>query len=235
MCVGNKAPLDPEGISTMNVAIIDTETTKNNMVYDLGVAILNTSTGEIVDTMNAVVSETFGDVAAMRTAYYASKIPQYLAAIDAGELEVLAFSDCFKRFGELLAAHGVRSVWAYNMAFDFKALNRTIGELSNGFVGCFFPDDVKCYDLMSSAINLVGNTRRYQSWALEHGYVTPTGRAKATAEIMFRFVTDDNTFIEDHTALSDAMVEADILAHLVAKKAGYKRHGEKWGARVQMR
>ena len=88
---------------------------------------------------------------------------------------------------------------------------------------------------MSSAINLVGNTRRYQSWAFEHGYVTPTGRAKATAEIMFRFVTDDDTFIEDHTALSDAMVEADILAHLVAKKAGYKRHGEKWGARVQMR
>nr|DAL49240.1 MAG TPA_asm: 3'-5' exonuclease [Caudoviricetes sp.] len=219
----------------MNVAIIDTETTKNNMVYDLGVAILNTSTGEIVDTMNAVVSETFGNVAAMRTAYYASKIPQYLAAIDAGELEVLAFSDCFKRFGALLAAHGVRSVWAYNMAFDYKALNRTISELSNGFVGCFFPDNVKCYDLMSSAINLVGNTRRYQSWALEHGYVTPTGRAKATAEIMFRFVTDDNAFIEDHTALSDAMVEADILAHLVAKKAGYKRHGEKWGAKVQMR
>ena len=233
--MGNKAPLDPEGIPTMNVAIIDTETTKNNMVYDLGVAILNTSTGEIVDTMNAVVSETFGNVAAMRTAYYASKIPQYLAAIDAGELEVLAFSDCFKRFGALLAAHGVRSVWAYNMAFDYKALNRTISELSNGFVGCFFPDNVKCYDLMSSAINLVGNTRRYQSWALEHGYVTPTGRAKATAEIMFRFVTDDNAFIEDHTALSDAMVEADILAHLVAKKAGYKRHGEKWGAKVQMR
>ena len=233
--MGNKAPLDPEGIPTMNVAIIDTETTKNNMVYDLGVAILNTSTGEIVDTMNAVVSETFGNVAAMRTAYYASKIPQYLAAIDAGELEVLAFSDCFKRFGALLAAHGVRSVWAYNMAFDYKALNRTISELSNGFVGCFFPDNVKCYDLMSSAINLVGNTRRYQSWALEHGYVTPTGRAKATAEIMFRFVTDDNAFIEDHTALSDAMVEADILAHLVAKKAGYKRHWEKWGAKVQMR
>ena len=235
MCEGNKAPLDPEGIPTMNVAIIDTETTKNNMVYDLGVAILNTSTGEIVDTMNAVVSETFGDVAAMRTAYYASKIPQYLAAIDAGELEVLAFSDCFKRFGALLAAHGVRSVWAYNMNFDYRALNRTIAELSNGFVTCFFPVGVKCYDLMSSAISLVGNTRRYQKWAIEHDYVTPTGRARATAETMFRFIAGDDSFIEDHTALSDAMVEADILAHLVAKKAGYKRHGEKWGARVQMR
>ena len=219
----------------MNVAIIDTETTKNNMVYDLGVAILNTSNSEVVDTMNVIVAETFGDVAAMRTAYYANKIPQYLAAIDAGELEVLGFNDCFKRFNALLEAHGVRSVWAYNMAFDFKALNRTIGELSNGFVTCFFPASVKCFDLMSSAINLVGNTRRYQSWALKHGYVTPTGRAKATAEIMFRFVAEDDAFVEDHTALSDAMVEADILAHLVAKKAGYKRHGEKWGARVQMR
>lgn len=219
----------------MNVAIIDTETTKNNMVYDLGVAILDLATGEVVDTMNVIVAETFGDVAAMRTAYYASKIPQYLAAIDAGELEVLAFSDCFKRFGALLEAHDVRSVWAYNMAFDYKALNRTIAELSNGFVGCFFPSNVRCYDLMSSAINIVGNTRRYQSWALERGYVTPTGRAKATAETMYRFVTSNDEFIEDHTALSDAMVEADILAHLVAKKSGYKRHGEKWGARVQMR
>ena len=235
MCAGNKAPPNPEGMPTMNVAIIDTETTKNGQVYDLGVAILNTSTGEVIDTMNAIVAETFGDVAAMRTSYYASKIPNYLAAIDAGELEVLAFSDCFKRFGELLAAHGVRSVWAYNMAFDYKALNRTIAELSNEFVTGFFPEEVKCYDLMSSAINLVGNTRRYQVWALEHGYVTPTGRAKATAEVMFRFVADDDAFVEDHTALSDALVEADILSHLVAKKSGYKRHGEKWGARVQMR
>lgn len=219
----------------MNVAIIDTETTKNGMVYDFGAAIMNASTGEIIDTMNAIVAETFNNVAAMRTSYYANKIPNYLAAIGAGELEVLGFSDCFKRFGSLLETYGVRSVWAYNMAFDFKALNRTIAELSNGFVSSFFPASVQCYDLMSSAINLVGNTRRYQKWAIEHNYVTPTGRARATAETMFRFIADDDSFIEDHTALSDAIVEADILAHLVAKKAGYKRHGEKWGARVQMR
>ena len=219
----------------MNVAIIDTETTKSGMVYDFGAAIMNAATGEIVDTMNAIVAETFNDVAAMRTSYYSNKIPGYLEAINAGELEVLGFSDCFKRFGALLESYDVRSVWAYNMAFDFKALNRTIAELSNGFVSSFFPASVKCYDIMSSAINLVGNTRRYQKWAIEHDYVTPTGRARATAETMFRFIADDDSFIEDHTALSDAIVEADILAHLVAKKAGYKRHGEKWGARVQMR
>ena len=219
----------------MNVAIIDTETTKSGMVYDFGAAIMNAATGEIVATMNAVVEETFSDVSGMATAYYAAKIPAYLEAINAGALEVLGFGDCFKRFGALLESYDVRSVWAYNMAFDYKALNRTIAELSNGFVTSFFPASVKCYDLMSSAINLVGNTRRYQKWAIEHDYVTPTGRASATAETMFRFIADDDSFIEDHTALSDAIVEADILAHLVAKKAGYKRHGEKWGARVQMR
>lgn len=219
----------------MNVAIIDTETTKAGYVYDLGVAIMNVSTGEIIDTMNAIVEETFNDVSEMATSYYASKIPAYLEAINAGELEVLPFSECFKRFSSLLEAHGVRSVWAYNMAFDFKALNRTIAELSNCFITSFFPGNVTCYDLMSSAINLVGNTRRYQKWAIAHDYVTPTGRARATAETMFRFIADDDSFVEDHTALSDAIIEADILAHLVAKKSGYKRHGEKWGARVQMR
>lgn len=219
----------------MNVAIIDTETTKSGMVYDFGIAILDLTTGNVVDTMNVIVEETFNDVSVMSTSYYACKIPSYFEAINNGELEVLPFSECFKRFSALLAAHGVRSVWAYNMSFDYRALNRTIAELSNGFVTCFFPASVKCYDLMSSAINLVGNTRRYQKWAIEHDYVTPTGRARATAETMFRFIAGDESFIEDHTALSDAIVEADILAHLVAKKAGYKRHGEKWGARVQMR
>ena len=219
----------------MNVAIIDTETTRSGMVYDFGAAIMNAATGEIIDTMNVVVEETFDDVSAMSTSYYACKVPQYLESINAGALEVLPFSECFKRFGDLLKAHDVRSVWAYNMAFDYNALNRTIAELSNGFITSFFPDIVRCYDLMSSAINLIGNTRRYQKWAIAHDYVTPTGRARATAETMFRFISDDASFVEDHTALSDAMVEADILAHLVAKKAGYKHHGEKWGARVKMR
>lgn len=219
----------------MNVAIIDTETTKNGYVYDLGVAIMNIGTGEVIDSMNVVVEETFNDVSVMATSYYACKIPAYLEAINAGELEVLPFSECFKRFSALLEAHNVRSVWAYNMAFDFKALNRTIAELSNGFVSSFFPGNVRCYDLMSAAVNIVGNTRRYQKWAIAHDYVTPTGRARATAETMFRFIADDDSFVEDHTALADAIIEADILAHLVAKKAGYKHHGEKWGARVQMR
>ena len=219
----------------MNVAVIDTETTKNGYVYDFGVVIMNAATGEVVATMNAIVEETFNNVSAMDTSYYACKIPAYIEAINAGELEVLPFSECFKRFSSLLESYNVRSIWAYNMAFDFKALNKTIAELSNGFIISFFPDGVKCYDLMSSAINLVGNTRRYQKWAIAHDYVTPTGRARATAETMFRFISDDASFVEEHTALSDAMIEADILAHLVAKKSGYKRNGEKWGARVQMK
>ena len=219
----------------MNVAVIDTETTKNGYVYDFGAAIMDIGTGEVIDSMNVVIEETFNNVSAMATAYYAAKVPTYLEAINAGELEVLPFSECFKRFSSLLESYNVRSIWAYNIAFDFKALNRTIAELSNVFVTSFFPASVKCYDLMSSAINLVGNTRRYQKWAIAHDYVTPTGRARATAETIFRFITDDTSFVEDHTALSDAIIEADILAHLVAKKSGYKRNGEKWGARVQMR
>ena len=219
----------------MNVAVIDTETTKNGYVYDFGAAIMNAATGEIVATMNAIVEETFNNVSAMETAYYAAKVPAYLEAINAGELEVLPFSECFKRFSALIEAHNVRSVWAYNMNFDYSALNRTITELSNGFITSFFPASVTCYDLMSSAVNIIGNTRRYQKWAIAHDYVTPTGRARATAETMFRFIADDDSFVEDHTALSDAIIEADILAHLVAKKSGYKHHGEKWGARVQMK
>ena len=93
----------------MNVAIIDTETTKSGMVYDFGAAIMNAATGEIIDTMNAIVEETFNDVSGMATAYYAAKIStrgrlKSSGLVSASSVLVL----CLNR---MMCARSGRTIW----------------------------------------------------------------------------------------------------------------------------
>ena len=38
-------------------------------------------------------------------------------------------------------------------------------------------------------------------------------QARATAEILHRYLTGDNAFAESHTGLEDVLIEKDILAH----------------------
>lgn len=99
----------------MNVAIVDTETTKNGYVYDLGVAIMNAATGEVIATMNAIVEETFNDVSEMATSYYAAKIPAYLEAINLGSLKsspLVSASSVLVRFlKRMMCAPFGRTIW----------------------------------------------------------------------------------------------------------------------------
>ena len=48
-----------------------------------------------------------------------------------------------------------------------------------------------------------------------------------TAEICYRFVSGDNSFIEEHTALADTEIEAEILRAVWATHKGFTRNAHK--------
>ena len=50
------------------------------------------------------------------------------------------------------------------------------------------------------------------------GWVSPAGNIKTGAEFAHRYCSGDHSFIEDHTALSDARIEVEILAQCYAQK-----------------
>ena len=61
---------------TKYVIVLDTETTNSveqPIPYDIGGLILNTQTGETVETFSFVVAEIFLDKEMMSSAYYAEK------------------------------------------------------------------------------------------------------------------------------------------------------------------
>ena len=78
-------------------------------------------------------------------------------------------------------------------------------------------------DIWAMACDRVLNTPKYKQFALDCGLHTPEGKRvqwfRTTAEATARFLFDKE-LVEDHTALSDALLEAKILTECLKKKGG---------------
>lgn len=73
-------------------------------------------------------------------------------------------------------------------------------------------------DLWSVACEKLINTDRYKKFCIDNEYWTAsTIYFKTSAEIVYRYLMQDNEFIEAHTALDDALIESEILARALKK------------------
>jgi hypothetical protein len=81
---------------------------------------------------------------------------------------------------------------------------------------------------MNNAQRIIGTEKGYINRAVENNWMTnhKPPRPRTTAEIMFRHITNNNDFIECHTALSDALIEVAILARCYAKKKKIMYYGQ---------
>ena len=52
----------------------------------------------------------------------------------------------------------------------------------------------------------------YKRFCQKYGYMTKNNQPRFTAEILTRYITDNQDFVESHTALEDAIIESQILA-----------------------
>ena len=87
------------------------------LIYDIGWVITNRK-GEILDSKQFLIAETFAVPSVFNTAYYAEKRPIYLDMLRRGETIV-------KPWNEIVAIlindiNSVDAVGAYNSMFDFK-------------------------------------------------------------------------------------------------------------------
>jgi hypothetical protein len=87
------------------------------LIYDIGWTITNRK-GEILDSKQFLIAETFSVPAVFNTAYYAEKRPLYLDMLKRKETEIKPWNEV----AEILLSdlRNVDSVGAYNSMFDFK-------------------------------------------------------------------------------------------------------------------
>lgn len=252
MCVGNKASLDPEGIPTMNVAIIDTETTSTNpsagivpelmRVYDLGWIVTDTTNNFTeLESRNYAIMDTFCDGHLMASAYYRSKLPWYYESMRNSTLSQVSTKEAWETFNRTCKQNYITQVWAYNCRFDFGALNATINSVSNGWQNTWFAGEIQVLDIMSAAVDIICD-KDYQLWARCNHLTTPKGNPKATAEAVYNYVAGvlhdeiEDFYTECHTALDDARIESRILQECFSIDPERAiESGRKWGKRLKIK
>ena len=215
--------------------VLDTETApldrsvngvkpKNMLVYDIGYAVVDKQ-GNIYETYSFVVAETWIDHAdLMQTAYYADKLPQYKIDIKNGTRQLASIYTIRKHLHELSAKYDVKAIVGHNMAFDVGSLNNTIRFLTKSKTRYFFPFGVPLWDSLKMAQSTLGQMVLYKEWCKDNGFVTKNNRTRFTAEILFRYLTNQPDFVEKHTALADVLIESVIFTYCNTRhRKGIKR------------
>lgn len=97
--------------------------------------------------------------------------------------------DLWRVVKDTIKRYNVRKVWAYNCSFDLQALNSTIRHYSNGFTPYFMPYKVKFCDIWDYA-SCITATKDYIKFCGKHGFFTPSGNPKTSAETVYAYLTD---------------------------------------------
>ena len=189
-----------------------TEVRPDNMwVYDCGFAVINKRTGEVFETWSFVNADIFLDEKQlMKSAYYANKIPMYWEDIKSGKRILTSFYNIRKQLADCCERYNVKKVFAHNMRFDYGTLNTTQRWLTKSKYRYFFPYGLEICDTMKMARDVICKMPTYKRFCEENGYLTARGQLRVTAEILYRFITKDNTFVERHTGLEDVLIEKEI-------------------------
>ena len=209
--------------------VIDTETCPidkdltdvlptNMWAYDCGWAVVD-KRGNVYRTRSFINADIFLDEKdLMKSAYYAEKIPLYWEDIKSGRRALTSFYNIRKTLMEDIAEFNVTEIFAHNMRFDYGTLNTTQRWLTKSKYRYFFSKDLVICDTLKMARDVIAKMPTYRRFCEENGYMTKNNQVKLTAEVIFRFITKNNDFVENHTGLEDVLIEKEILAYC------YKQH-----------
>lgn len=210
--------------------VIDTETCpidntvegvdpENMFVYDYGWSVVDRKGNVYLERSFINADIFFGERDLMKSAYYAKKIPMYIKDIEDGTRTLATYATIRRTFIEDMADFGVTRVWAHNMKFDLYALNNTTRWLTKSKYRYFMPYGVEIMDTMKIARQLIGTMPTYRRFCEENGYMTKhrVPQPQLKAEVIYRFISGNNDFVENHTGLEDVRIEREILAYCYRK------------------
>ena len=194
------------------VLVLDTETIGvcDPTVYDLGYVIYDLADGKVLVARDYLTKEVYGQTERMKTAYYANKLPLYEERLADGYCKKVKWSYILRQLKRDMNKYKVDGLWAYNSPFDKRAIAMTCKELKVNHN----PTADGINDILKGLTNPhITESAAYQEFCRRNGYFTKhkKPRVRATAEIVFRFLTQDEDYQEQHTALEDSKIEAVIL------------------------
>lgn len=201
---------------TEKFLVIDIETcnkAEDALAYDVGFMVTDRN-GKVYYSKSFLVYDTFVlEKSLMQSAYYAKKIPQYEIALKNGEHELRTIKTVRKEIHSIMTEYSIKKVFAFNAYFDCRGLDRTIRYVTKSQYRYFFPYGTKICCIWNFACSILANRPTYKKFCEENNYISNKGKNyRATAEVVYQYITKDDTFSEAHTGLEDVRIESQILA-----------------------
>lgn len=209
--------------------MLDTETTNSlddPIAYDIGFAVIDEN-ATIYESYSYVVAEIFLDEELMASAYFVDKIPQYWQDIKNGTRELRRLNTIRKKLAEVCKKYDVQAIVAHNALFDYRSTTITRRYITTSKYRYFLPYGVELWDTLKMAREVFKNDDDYGVFCYEHDFITKRGGRRYTAEILYRFLTNDVDFEEAHTGLEDVKIEAIIFAECMRRGA---KNRKLWGS-----
>lgn len=206
--------------------VFDTETANgldDPIVYDIGGAVVDKK-GIVYETFSFVIDEVFNKMKdLMKSAYYAEKIPRYVEQIKRGERKVVSYFHAKNTIYNLCEKYHIKAVVAHNARFDYKSTATTQRYLTKSRYRFFLPYGIPIYDTLKMAHDTICKQWAYKEWAYNNNYITKNGRVRATAEILYKYISGMDKFKESHTGLEDVLIEKEILAYCFRKHKSMRK------------
>ena len=209
---------------------IDTETAntiEDPMMYDLGGAIHDRK-GNVEETFSFIIYDVFcADRKLFDTAYYAEKRPMYEAQLALGLRKIVSIFTARAYIADLCKKYNVKAIIAHNARFDYRSTNYTLRYVTKSKMRYFLPYGIPLWDTLKMAQDTICKQKTYERFCKKNGYCMKSGKVRATAEILYKYISGDNNFTEEHTGLEDVLIEKEIFAKCMAQHK--KMRKDVWG------
>lgn len=211
--------------------MLDTETANGldcPIVYDIGFAVIDKK-GKVYESYSFVVYEIFCKMKdLMQTAYYKDKIPMYEKDLAEGKRKIATYKTIKMIIANLCKKYNIVAIVAHNAPFDYRSTTNTQRYLTKSKYRYFLPYGVPIWCTLTMARQTIAKQPTYQIWCKENGFTTKNGAVRLTAEVLYRFITQDIGFKESHTGLEDVLIEKEIFTKILRQhkkidKSPFKR------------
>lgn len=199
----------------MNIMVFDTETidVEKAFCYNIGYVIFNTDEKTIVAKRDFVVEQVWHNTMLFNTAYYSNKKPIYISRLRGRSCVMEKFGYITQQMVRDIKEFDVAHAFAYNSSFDERVF-----EFNCDWFKCINPLElITVHDIRGHVFKAIGFTKEYKTFCEEYQLFTDSGNYSTTAEAVYRYVSGEYDFVEEHTALSDSIIECQILVHCVDK------------------
>jgi DNA polymerase III epsilon subunit-like protein len=206
------------------VIVLDTETTglDKPFCYDISWYIM-TKDGIVRDFKAYVVEQVWHNLPLFESAYYKEKRQKYIEMMRKHDAIMNKWGYIMQDLKRDIKKYEAKGVYAYNSDFDDKVIR-----FNCDWYKCMNPlDNIDVYDIWGYASQHITGLNDYKRFCETHDFFTDTGNYKSSAEVVYRYITNNPDFEEEHMGLFDSEIEAKILLYCIKNKgAQWEQHYE---------